>query len=173
MLVIGASGGVGSFTVQVAKAFGASVTGVCSTRSAELVREIGADEVIDYTREDFAAGGRSYDVIFDLVGNRSLADCRRALTPRGTYVLIGVHDVGRWLGMARQAKALISAPFVRRRMRIVIAKHTREDLEAIRALAEEGRIAPVIDRRYRLEEVPEALRHQGEGHGTGKSVIVI
>ncbi len=173
VLVIGASGGVGSFVVQIARAFGAHVTGVCSTQSMDVVREIGADEVIDYTREDFADGERRYDVIFDLVGNRSLADCRRALTPRGTYVVIGVHDVGRWFGMSRQAKALVSSLFLRQRMRILIAKHTREDLEVIKSMAEEGKIVPVIDRRYRLEQVPDALRHQGEGHGTGKSVVVV
>ena len=112
VLINGASGGVGTFAVQIAKAFGANVTGVCSTANIDMVRSIGADQVIDYTKEDFTQTGQRYDVMLDLVGNRSLSDCRRALTPRGTYVVVGVKDMGRWLGLGRQFKALLLSPFV-------------------------------------------------------------
>ena len=112
VLINGASGGVGTFAVQIAKSFGADVTGVCSTRNVDLVRSIGAGQVIDYTKEDFTRTDRRYDVMLDLVGNRSLSDCRRALAPRGTYVLVGVSDLGRWFGLARQIKALLLSPFV-------------------------------------------------------------
>lgn len=173
VLVSGASGGVGTFAVQIAKARGAHVTGVCSTRNLDMVREIGADEAIDYTREDFAAGDRRYDVMLDLVGDRSLSDCRRALAPRGTYVLVGVRDLGRWLGLGRQLRVLVSAPFVRQRMRAFIAKHTKDDLVALSELVEAGKLKPVIDRRYELSEAAEALRHQGGGHGRGKTVIAV
>ena len=171
VLVNGASGGVGTFAVQIAKAFGANVTGVCSTRNVELVRSLGADQVIDYTKEDFTQAGPRYDVILDLVGSRSLSACRRALTPRGTYVVVGVRDVGRWLGVGRQAKALLLSPFVRQRMRVFVVRHNREDLAVLKELVEAGKIAPVIDRSYTLREVPEALRYQGEGHSQGKIVI--
>ncbi len=173
VLVNGASGGVGSFAVQIAKALGAHVTGVCSAGSVEMVREIGADEVIDYERQDFAAGERRYDVLIDLVGNRSLADCRRAVAPRGTYVLVGVREIGRWFGLGRQLRLLAGAPFVRQRMRTLIVKHTRDDLIALRELVEAGKLAPVIDRRYELGEAADALRHQGEGHPRGKIVICV
>jgi NADPH:quinone reductase-like Zn-dependent oxidoreductase len=171
VLINGASGGVGTFAVQIAKAFGAHVTGVCSTGNADLVRSLGADEVIDYTKQDFTQSGRRYDVMLDLVGNRSLSDCRQALTPRGTYVLVGVRDPGRWLGLARQMRALVLSPFARQRMRVFVAKHSRDDLAALKALVEAETIAPIIDRRFELTEVPEALRYQGEGHARGKIVI--
>jgi NADPH:quinone reductase-like Zn-dependent oxidoreductase len=173
VLINGASGGVGTFAVQVAKSFGARGTGVCSTRTVALVRSIGADRVIDYTREDFTRIGQRYDVMLDLIGNRSLSDCRRALTPRGTYVLVGVFDLGRWFGLARQIKALSLSPFVRHRMRVFIAKHNKEDLAVLKELVEAGKVTPVIDRRYELREVPEALRYQGEGHARGKIVIAV
>jgi NADPH:quinone reductase-like Zn-dependent oxidoreductase len=127
VLINGASGGVGTFAVQIAKAFGASVTGVCSTANLDMVRSIGADQVIDYTREDFVQPGRRYDVMLDLIGSRSLSDCRRALTRRGTYVVVGVKDMGRWLGLGRQFKALLLSPFVRQRMRVFVVRHNRED----------------------------------------------
>ena len=173
VMINGASGGVGTFAVQIAKSFGADVTAVCSTSNAEMVRSIGADQVIDYTQEDFTQDPQRYDVMLDLVGNRSLSDCRRALTPQGTYVLVGVSDMGRWLGLARQIKLLSSSPFVRQRMRIFLTRHTRDDLVVLKELVEAGKVTPVIDRRYQLSEVPEALRYQGEGHSQGKIVIAV
>lgn len=172
VLINGASGGVGTFAVQIAKAFGAHVTAVCSAGSADMVRSLGADEVLDYRERDFTQAGRRYDVILDLVGNRSLTACRRALTPRGTYVIVGVADAGRWLGLGRQAKALLMAPFVRQRMRVFVARHTREDLTVLKGLVESGQIRPVIDTRYGLADAAEALRHQGEGHPRGKIVLI-
>jgi NADPH:quinone reductase-like Zn-dependent oxidoreductase len=173
VLINGASGGVGTFAVQVAKAFGANVTGICSTTNLAMVRSIGADEVIDYTKEDFAQAGQRYDVMLDLVGSRSLSDCRRALTRRGAYVVVGVKDMGRWLGLGRQFKTLLLSPFVRQRMRVFVVRHNREDLAVLKELVEAGKLVPVIDRRYALSDVPEALRYQGEGHTRGKSVIAL
>jgi NADPH:quinone reductase-like Zn-dependent oxidoreductase len=173
VLINGASGGVGTFAVQIAKSFGAEVTAVCSTRNAEMVRSIGADQVIDYTEEDFTESEQRYDLMLDMVGSCSLTDCRRALTPRGTYVLVGVSDFGRWFGLSRQVKALSLSPFVSQRLRTFVATHNREDLAALRDLVEAGKLAPVIDRRYELSEVPEALRYQGEGHSQGKIVITV
>ena len=173
VLINGASGGVGAFAVQIAKSFGANVTGVCSTANIDLVRSLGADQVIDYTNEAFTQSAGRYDVMLDLVGNRSLADCRRVLTPRGTYVLVGVKDMGRWFGLGRQCKALLLSPAVGQRMRVFVARHTREDLAVLKELVETGKVAPVIDRRYSLSDVPEALRYQGEGHPRGKIVIVV
>src|SRR3954453_20019558 len=173
VLINGASGGVGTFAVQIAKSFGADVTGVCSTRNVDLVGSLGAGRVIDYTKEDFTKTERRYDVMLDLVGNRPLSDCRRALTPRGTYVLVGVSDLGRWFGLARQIKALLLSPFVRQRMRVFVVRHNREDLAVLKELVEAEKVAPVIDRRYELSEVSEALRHQGEGHVQGKIVIAV
>ena len=171
VLIYGASGGVGTFAVQIAKAFGAHVTAVCSTRNADMVRSLGADQVINYEKQDFAQTEHPYDVMLDLVGNRSLATCRRVLSPRGTYVIVGVRDAGRWLGLGRQAKALLLAPFVRQRMRVFVVKHTREDLGALRELVEAGQIAPVIETRYALREAADALWHQGEGHPRGKIIL--
>ena len=173
VVINGASGGVGTFAVQIAKSFGADVTGVCSTRNVDMVRLIGADQVIDYTQEDFTQNRQGYEVMLDLVGSSSLSDCRRSLTPEGTYVLVGVADMGRWLGLARQIKMLSSSPFVRQRMRIFITRHNRDDLVVLKQLVESGKVTPVIDRRYQLSEVPEALRYQGEGHSQGKIVIAI
>jgi len=173
VLINGASGGVGTFAVQIAKAFGANVTGVCSTRNVDMVRSIGADRVIDYTHEDFTRSGQHYDVMLDLVANRSLSDCRRALTPRGTYVLVGVSDAGRWFGLARQLEVLLSSPFVRQTMRLFVAAQNREDLVVLKELVEAGKVAPVIDRRYELRDVPEAIRYQGEGHAQGRIVVAV
>ena len=173
VLINGASGGVGTFAVQIAKALGAIVTGVCGSRNVDMVRSIGADQVIDYTKEDFTQAEQRYDVMLDLVGSRSLSDCRRALTPRGTYVVVGVKDMGRWFGLGRQTKALLLSPFVRQRMRVFVARHNREDLAVLKELVEAGKVAPVIDRHYTLREVPEALRYKGEGHSQGKIVIAV
>lgn len=171
VLINGASGGVGTFAVQIAKSFGADVTGVCSTRNVDMVRSIGADRVIDYTNEDFTQTEQRYDVMLDMVGSRSLSDCRRALTPWGTYVLVGVSNLGRWFGLGRQAKALLLSPFVRQRMRVFVVRHNRDDLAVLKDLVEARKVAPVIDRQYTLSKVPDALRHQGEGHAQGKIVI--
>jgi len=173
VLINGASGGVGTFAVQIAKSFGANVTGVSSTTNIDLVRSLGADQVIDYTNEAFTQSAGRYDVMLDLVGNRSLWDCRRVLTPRGTYVLVGVKDMGRWFGLGRQLKALLLSPAVGQRMRVFVARHTREDLAVLKELVETGKVAPVIDRQYSLSDVPEALRYQGAGHARGKIVIVV
>jgi NADPH:quinone reductase-like Zn-dependent oxidoreductase len=173
VLINGASGGVGTFAVQIAKSYGASVTGVCSTRNVDAVRSLGADQVIDYSHEDFTQTRERYDVMLDLVGRHSLADCRRTLTPRGTYVLVGVADLGRWFGLSRQIKALALSPFVRQRMRVFVVRHNKDDLAVLKDLVEAGEIAPVIDRRYSLSEVPDALRYQGERHTRGKIVIAV
>jgi NADPH:quinone reductase-like Zn-dependent oxidoreductase len=145
VLINGASGGVGTFAVQIAKSFGAEVTGVCSTRNVDLVRSIGADEVIDYTKEDFSQTEPRYDVMLDLIGSRSLSDCRRALTRRGTYVVVGVRDLGRWFGLARQVKALLLSPLVRQRMRVFVVRHNREDLAVLKELVEAGKVGERIE----------------------------
>lgn len=173
ILINGASGGVGTFAVQIAKSFGANVTAVCGTRNVDMVRSIGADQVIDYTTEDFTQAEQRYDVMLDLIGNRSLLSCRRVLVQRGTYVIVGVRDVDRWLGLNRQVKALLLSPFVRQRMRVFVVKHTREDLGVLKELVEAGKVAPVIDSRYELSEAPQALGHQGEGHTSGKIIIAV
>jgi NADPH:quinone reductase-like Zn-dependent oxidoreductase len=171
VLINGASGGVGTFAVQIAKSLGANVTGVCSTDNVDMIRSIGADQVIDYTKDDFSQTGQRYDLMLDLVGTRSLSDCLRVLTPRGTYVVVGVRDMGRWFGLGRQTKALLLSPFVRQRMRVFVVRHNREDLAVLKELVEAGKVAPILDRRYALGDVPEALRYQGEGHSRGKIVI--
>jgi NADPH:quinone reductase-like Zn-dependent oxidoreductase len=141
--------------------------------NVDLVTSIGADRVIDYTQDAFAQSGQRYDVMLDLIGSRALSDCRRALTPRGTYVLVGVSDLGRWFGLARQVKVLSLSPLVRQRMRVFFVRHNRKDLVVLKELVETGKITPVIDRRYELSEVPEALRYQGEGHAQRKIVIAV
>jgi NADPH:quinone reductase-like Zn-dependent oxidoreductase len=136
-----------------------------------MVRSIGADDVIDYTTEDFTQSAERFDVMLDLVGTRSLSDCRRALTPRGTYVVVGVKKMGRWFGLSRQFKTLLLTPFVRQQMRVFVVRHNKKDLAVMKELAEAGRIAPVIDRVYALSDVSDALRYQGQGHAHGKIVI--
>jgi NADPH:quinone reductase-like Zn-dependent oxidoreductase len=164
------SGGVGTFAVQIAKSFGA-LTGVCSTKNVEMVRSIGADQVIDYTSEDFTQTGQRYDVMLDLIGSHSISGCRRALTPRGTYVVVGVRDTGRWFGLGRQTQALLLSPLVRQRMRVFVVRHSRTDLAVLKDLVEAGQLVPVIDRTHPLSDVAEALRRQGQGHSQGKIVI--
>jgi NADPH:quinone reductase-like Zn-dependent oxidoreductase len=173
VLVIGAAGGVGSFAVQLAKAFGAQVTGVYSTTKVDLVRSIGADEVIDYTREDFADGARQYDLILDTAGRRSLSQLRRALTHRGTLVIVGGEGGGRWLGgFDRQIlRAPLLSAFVRQKLRPLVSKERSEDLLVLKELIEAGNLTPVIDRTYPLAEAPEAVRYLEEGHARGKVVI--
>jgi NADPH:quinone reductase-like Zn-dependent oxidoreductase len=173
VLVIGASGGVGTFAVQIAKAFGAEVTGVCSTRNVDLVRSIGADHVIDYTQDDFTQSGQRYDVILDTVGNRSLSDTRRALTPRGSLVIVGGSG-GPWLmGMGRSVRALMLSPFVRQRLRAFVSKPNTADLKVLKELIEDGKVTPVIDRTYPLGETREAIGHIGARHTRGKTVIIV
>jgi NADPH:quinone reductase-like Zn-dependent oxidoreductase len=173
VLVIGAAGGVGSFAVQIAKAFGAHVTGVCSTSKVELVRSIGADEVIDYTHEEIVDGERHYDVIFDTAGNREASYLRQALTPKGTLVLAGGEGGGRWLGMGRVIRAKAISPFVGQRMTNFLGRPKAADLLVLKDLIETGRVTPVIGARYPLSEVPTAIRELGAGHGRGKVVITV
>ena len=174
VLVNGAAGGVGTFAVQVAKSFGAEVTGVCSTRNVEMIRSIGADRVIDYTREDFTKNGQRYDLIFDLVANHSLLACRRVLKPEGIYIGAGVLAVRSLIGLLAR---LIAAPglsrFVSQSFVTVMAKIRQEDLTVLRELMAAGTVTPVIDRRYELSEVPEAIRYLEAGHARGKVVITV
>ena len=173
VLINGASGGIGTMAVQIAKLYGTDVTGVCSTRNLDLVRSIGADHAIDYTREDFADGQRRYDLILDTVGNRSLAAFRRALTPRGTLVVTGGGG-GRWLGPATQIMRTIAlSPFVSQRLAAVYGRRSQDDLQVLKGLIEAGAVAPVIDRTYPLNEVPEAIRYLESRHVRGKVVITI
>jgi NADPH:quinone reductase-like Zn-dependent oxidoreductase len=173
VLINGAAGGVGTFAVQIAKSFGADVTGVCSTRNVEMVRSIGADRVVDYTREDFTKGGQRYDVIVDNAGNHSVSEIRRAMNPGAICVAVG----GKWLGYAplltKMIKAAVSSRFSDRKMRTLMAKGNPEDLATLGDLMESGKVKPVIDRRYRLNEVPEAMRYLEEGHARGKVVITV
>lgn len=175
VLINGASGGVGTFAVQIAKAFGADVTGVCSTGNVDMVRSIGADHVIDYTQEDFTRSGRTYDLIFDNVGNRSLSDLRRALTVRGTLIPNSNKGSGRWIGgfLARAVQALVVSPFVPQRLRPFAASENSEDLVALTELIEVGKVTPVIDSTYPLNRTAEALSHYGEGHTRGKVIITV
>jgi NADPH:quinone reductase-like Zn-dependent oxidoreductase len=173
-LIIGASGGVGTFAVQLAKAFGAHVTGVCSTTKLDLVRSVGADQVIDYTREGFADGARRYDLILDTAGRRSLARLRRALTPQGTLVIVGGEGGGRLTGgFERQLRAAALSPFVGQRLRSVMSTERQEDLLFLKDLIEAGKVTPVISRTYPLEEAAKALGDADEGHGRGKTVITL
>jgi NADPH:quinone reductase-like Zn-dependent oxidoreductase len=174
VLIIGASGGVVTYAVQIAKAFGARVTGVCSTKKVEMVRSIGADHVIDYTREDFAEGGARYDLILDIGGNSSLARLRSALASRGTLVITGGEGGGRWLGGTdRQVRAMLLSPFVGQKLGTFVNKENHEDLLVLKDLIESGKITPVIDRTYPLAEVPDAIRYLEEGHARGKVVITV
>jgi NADPH:quinone reductase-like Zn-dependent oxidoreductase len=174
VLIIGAGGGVGTFAVQLAKAFGAEVTGVCSTSKTDLVRSIGADHVIDYTRDNFADGRNRYDVILDIAGNRSLSQLRGALAPKGTLVIVGGEEGGRWLGgIDRQLRALVLSPFVGQKLGTWIATQPKEDLDALRELLESGKVTPVVDRTFPLSEVPEAIRYLRDGRAHGKVVITV
>jgi NADPH:quinone reductase-like Zn-dependent oxidoreductase len=174
VLIIGASGGVGTFAVQIAKAFGAEVTGVCSTAKADLVRAVGADHVIDYTREDFADGQHRYDVILDIGGNRRLSHLRRALTPRGRLVIAGGETDGRWLGGTdRQLRAVLLSPLVSQKLGTFIASENSADLIILRDLIESAKITPAIDRTYPLSEAPAAIRYVQEGRARGKVTITI
>ncbi len=173
VLINGASGGVGSFAVQIAKSFGAEVTGVCSTRNLEMVRSIGADHVIDYSQEDFTQGTQRYELVFDNVENRSLSDCRRALTPDGTLILnsgSGAHGVGL---LVRLMKPLLLSPFVRQNLRRYLSTPNHEDLVALKDLVESGKLKPIIEKTYPLTDTAAALAHIGGGHTKGKIVIIV
>ena len=173
VLINGASGGVGHFAVQIAKALGAEVTGVCSTKNVEMVRSIGADHVIDYTKEDFTEGDELYDLILDNVENRSLSDVRRALTLNGTLVL-NSGTGARGMGMlVRLVKPLVLSPFVRQSLRRYLVKPNHEDLVLLKEMAESGKLRPVIDKTYPLRETAAALAHIEGGHAAGKVVVTI
>jgi NADPH:quinone reductase-like Zn-dependent oxidoreductase len=178
VLVNGASGGVGSFAVQIAKALGAEVTGVCSTRNFELVRSIGADHVIDYTREDFTSGAERYDLIVDVAATRPLRACRRILTPGGRLVIVGAavgHADGRWIGpMIRPAAGAIVSRFVKERPLLPFLAHrSKDDLIVLTSMIESGAVTPLIDRAYPLAETAEAIRYVEAGHARGKVVITV
>jgi NADPH:quinone reductase-like Zn-dependent oxidoreductase len=171
--VIGASGGVGTYAVQIAKAYGAEVTGVCSTRNVEMVRSIGADHVIDYSQEDISSGGQRYDVILDTAGNRSLAALRGALSPTGTLVIVGGSG-GPWtMGVGRSLRAVLTSPFVSQTLRMFLSSTNRNDLATLRGLVESGQVSPVIDGTYPLSETAAALTHVGGRHTRGKTVIAV
>jgi NADPH:quinone reductase-like Zn-dependent oxidoreductase len=174
VLVIGASGGVGTYAVQIGKAFGAEVTGVCSTTKVDLVRSLGADHVLDYTRTDFTDGPVRYDVILDIGGNTTLSRLRHALTPHGTLVIVGGETGGRWLGGSdRQLRALALSPFVGQKLTTFISAEDGDDLRDLIELIEAGHVTPAIDRTYPMGEVPKAIRYVEEGHARGKVVITI
>ena len=174
VLINGAAGGVGTFAVQIAKSFGAEVTGVCSTRNVGMVRSIGADQAFDYTQEDFTKSARRYDVILDCVGNHSFSECRRVLNPRGIYVGAGGTTDNWMVGPLTSAiKALVLSWFVSQKQVMVLAKPSKEDLAIMGKLMESGKVTPVIDRSYSLSEVPEAIRYLEAGHARGKVVITV
>jgi NADPH:quinone reductase-like Zn-dependent oxidoreductase len=174
VLVNGASGGVGTFAVQLAKVFGAEVTGVCSTRNVDLVRSLGADRVIDYTRDDFTRDGQRYHLLLDVAGSRSWRECRRVLDDKATLVLVGGPKANRWLGpLGHIAGVRLTSLGASQQVVFFVAKFNREDFVILQELLEAGKVTPVIDRQYALSEVPEALRYLGEGHARGKVVIIV
>ena len=173
VLILGASGGVGSYAVQIAKAFGANVTAVCSTPKVDMVRSLGADHVIDYTRDDFAESGH-YDVILDIGGNASLARLRRALTQKGTLVITGGETDGRWLGGSdRQLRALVLSRFIDQKLTTFVSSENHEDLIVLKGLIEAGKVTPVIDRTYTLGETADAIRYLEQGRAQGKVAITV
>ncbi len=173
VLVLGASGGVGSYAVQLAKALGAEVTGVCSTAKLDLVASLGADHVVDYTVEDFAAGSRRYDLILDIAGSPSLRRLRRALRPRGTVVFVGGENAGRLTGMGRQLRGALLSPFLRQRLALFLAKERASDLERLTGLIESGELVPSLDRTYPLEQARTAVRLLESGEVRGKVAITV
>jgi len=176
ILINGASGGVGTFAVQIAKSFGAEVTGVCSTKNLDLVRSLGADHVIDYTKEDFTKSAQRYDVLLDNVGNRSLLECRRVLNPKGIYVMIGgggPNEQGLIGVMARPVEAKALSWFVSQNMGMMLADLNKKDLTVLGDMMQSGKVTPVIDRQYKLSDLPEAIRYLEEGHARGKVVITV
>ena len=174
VLINGAAGGVGTFAVQIAKSFGAEVTGVCSARNVDTIRSIGADKVIDYTREDFIQSGQRYDVMLDMIGNHSLSECRRVLSPKGVYVSVGAHEMGDWIGpLSHVFKLLLASLVGSQKMVPMLARQTKSDLVVLGELLEAGKVIPMIDRTHPLIEVPEAIRYLEEGHARGKVVITV
>jgi NADPH:quinone reductase-like Zn-dependent oxidoreductase len=175
VLINGASGGVGTFAVQIAKSFGAHVTAVCSPRNVDMARTIGADRVIDYTREDFTKGGELYDVIFDLVANHSFSARRRVLNPKGIYIGAGIVGLGDSVIrlLSHMITELVLSRFVSQKFVTLMAKLSKEDLVIMGELIETGKVTPVIDRCYSLSETPEALRYLEQGHARGKVVITL
>ena len=173
ILITGASGGVGTFAVQIAKSFGAEVTGVCSTRNVDMVRSIGADDVIDYTKEDFTQTEPKYDLILDNVGKRSFSDTRRPLVPDGTLLSSGAPVSGWFGGLGHVIKALVLSVFVRQQAAPFVSMPNKEDLATLKELAEAGKITPVIDKTYPLSDGAEAMAHVSEGHAQGKAVIIV
>ena len=174
VLINGAGGGVGTFAVQIAKWFGAEVTGVCSTGSVDMVRSLGADQVIDYTREDFTKRGQRYHLFFDCVGNHSLSACTGVLNPKGIYIMVGDRS-GRGISgvLARLMIALVLSWFVSQKLVTFLARPNKEDLTIMRDLMATGKVTPVIDKRYKLSEAPEAIQYLGKGHARGKVVITL
>ncbi len=173
VLINGASGGVGTFAVQIAKSFGAEVTGVCSTRNVEMVLSIGADHVVDYTKEDFTESGNRYDLIVDNVGNHALSKYTDVLSPDGRFVIVGAQK-GNWIGpLKNPLTALVMSPFVDQEFVLILAELNKEDLTILGDLMQTGKMTPVIGSRYRLDEVPDAIRHSEEGHARGKIVIAV
>jgi len=174
VLINGAAGGVGTFAVQIARVFGADVTGVCSTRNVDMVRSIGAHHVLDYTQENFSKSGQRYDLIFDTVGNHSLSDTRRALTTQGTLVLVGGPDTGGWLGpLPDLLKTVVVSRFGSQRLRPFLARLRKADLIVLQGLLEAGKVIPVIDRSYPLSDVAGAIRYLEKGHARGKVIITM
>ncbi len=178
VLINGASGGVGTFAVQIAKAFGTEVTGVCSTRNLDMVRSIGADHVIDYTKEDFTKGAQRYDLLFDCVGNHSFSERRRILNPNGICVMVGVGGAGASGGqimgvLAGELNAYIRSRFVSQKFLTYLAELNQKDLAILRDLMQSGKVTPVIDRTYKLNETPDALRYLEQGHARGKVVVTV
>ncbi|HZR04215.1 MAG TPA: NAD(P)-dependent alcohol dehydrogenase [Candidatus Udaeobacter sp.] len=177
ILINGASGGVGTFAVQIAKSYGADITGVCSTRNLDLVRSLGADHAIDYTKEDFTKSDQRYDVILDNVANHSLSECRRVLNPNGTYVLIGGggFNESRWLGpgLTHAFKAMLLSKFVSQKMGMMLADLNHEDLAYLADLMQTGKVTPVIDRTYKLSHLADAIRYLEQGHARGKVVVTV
>jgi len=174
VLINGASGGVGTFAVQIARSFGAEVTGVCSTRNVEMVRSIGADHVIDYTQEDFTKSGQRYDLIFDCVGNHSLSACRHVLHPKGILVMVGYQSGRGMIGLfARLITALVLSRFVSQKMVTFLGRPNENDLAILYDLMKADKVTPAIDRCYSLSETPEAIRYLEKGHARGKVVIMV
>ena len=169
VLVLGASGGVGSYAVQLAKAFGAEVTGVCSTTKTDLVASLGADHVIDYTRDDFADGTRTYDLVLDIAGNPSLGQLRQALEPRGTAVFVGGEGSGAITGMGRQLRGVLISPFLKQRLVLLVTKERASDYERLTDLIESGQVAPSLERTYPLDEVPHAMQHSRQVRSAARS----
>ena len=174
VLINGASGGVGTFAVQIAKSFGAEVTGICSTRNVDMVRSIGADHVVDYTREDFTTGGRRYDLMIDIAGSRSFSECRRVLAPEATLVIVGGPKTNRLLGpLSHVLKTRLASVGKSQKVVFFVSKNEKDDMVVLHDLLEAGKVTPVIDRRYELSEVPDAFRYLGDGHARAKVAIIV